>query len=126
MNEHLAFEASPEQNLKDLSDLLNRLAKFSIIHESFINDVAHLMSKAYPKARKAYICSVNDIKKNANEAEYDDYYVYFADNLWDFIKENEKVQFIIDFRNAISVLLKLSDFSVMDDPSVLTKLIQMR
>lgn len=113
---------SPEKNLDDLYKILFEMERFGILNQDFHQPINTLMSSIYPEATDAY--------ENANKINSDenDQWVITPDaiELWAYIDDGDKEQFIEDFRNVIYACLFNDAYLVADEQSTVEQILSMR
>jgi hypothetical protein len=133
MSQHPQYKNSPEKNLEELYQLLSTLEWFGLIHEEIHQPINSLMSNLYPVATKKYTRVANglpidmdDAEENDDEEEFEDNSIPFAGELWEYLDESEKEQFIQDFRNVIDLCIHENGYALADDWEALDRLNEMR
>jgi len=134
MPQHPQYSNSVEKNLEDLYSLLNELEKFGFIHEELHQPIDSLMSNLNSEATARHVlANYPPSEKSSNEEDdeednFDDDWhpVPSVGDLWFYIEEDEKEQFIQDFRNVISLCMYENGFALADDNDTINRLIEMR
>jgi hypothetical protein len=110
MPQHPQYSNSPEKNLEDLFKVLTDMEWFGFIHEEIYQPIESLMSDMYSEAaarfHRAENSSLDESEDGIEEdEEFESYGTVSVSDLWQYINESEKEQFIQDFRNAIAICM---------------------
>jgi hypothetical protein len=135
MPQHPQYKNCPEKNLEELYKLLSALEWFGLIHEEIHQPIDLLMSNLYQDASTKYTRAANglpiDIEDSGEndedeEEEFEDNFSPSVGELWEYVDEDEKEQFIQDFRNVIALCMYENGYALADDWETLDRLNEMR
>ncbi len=101
MPQHPQYSNSPIRNVDKMYALLFEMEKFGFIHEELHQVIDELMEELHPDAYKKFVA--NEMKhRNSDEYEDDPVFLSGAYELFEFVAEDKKVQFVQDLRNVIA------------------------
>jgi len=129
MPQHPQYTNSPEKNLENLFKLLDDLLRFGMMHEDHYQNFESLMSELYPEALQAHldaerIESEDDEEPESEESdEYEHIDIPSVSTLFFYVPDDEREQFIQDFRNVIAHCIFLNTYDI---EGVADEIIQLR
>ena len=129
MPQHPQYTNSPEKNLENLFKLLDDLLRFGMMHEDHYQNFESLMSELYPEALQAHldaerIESDDDEEPESEELdEYEHIDIPSVSTLFFYVPDDEREQFIQDFRNVIAHCIFSNTYDV---EGVADEIIQLR
>ena len=105
MPQHPQYSNSPEKNLEDLFKVLTDMERFGFIHEDIYQPIEALMSDMYSEVvarfHRAENSSLDESEDGIEEdEEFESYGTVSVSDLWQYINESEKEQFIQDFESV--------------------------
>jgi hypothetical protein len=131
MPQHPKYSNSPVKNLNDLYQLLSDLEKFGLMHEELHQPIDSLMSDLYQNASTKYILLANDLPLDTDldeldQDELDSPFIPSVGELWEHIENDEREQFIQDFRNVIGLCMFENGYMLANNTETIDRLIEMR
>lgn len=124
------YAKNPKRNMTDLLMLIGELERYGFVHDKFSQPVDSMMSILYPASSDKHTLASNDFPVNADIKDYEDQIEIFSvpptNELWEYIDNNEKEQFVQDLRNAIQLCLFENGHKLIQDVDIFHRLIDMR
>ena len=112
---------SPQKNLNDLYKILFEMERFGILSQDFYQPINTLMASIYPDVINAY--------EDANAISGEDDWATMAPDaieLWPYVDDADKEQFIEDFRNVMYACFFNEAYLAADEESTVEQIISMR
>jgi len=105
MPQHPNYANTPVKDLQKLYQLLSDLEGYGFVHEDIHQYLDEVMTELYLDATKRYF------KEEEEIVDEEDYYVPSAHSIFRHVSDNDKPQFIQDFRNVIGYCLNSQTWS---------------